>query len=136
MTLQQPEAAQRSLRYMALWRALGWLMIATLVVIMAVPTPATSLQIDYADKLVHVAAFGVLGAWTSQLYRPSAALAWRGVGLIGFGALTELMQVVIPWRSGDLLDLLANAVGVALGLALAPTPLGRTLQWLERQLAS
>ena len=56
-------------------------------------------------------------------------------GLLVFAATTELMQVMIPWRSGDWLDLFADTLGVGLGLAIAATPLGRVLQWIEGLMA-
>ena len=36
----------------------------------------------------------------------------------GYGALIELIQAFLPWRSAELGDALANAVGAALGVWL------------------
>lgn len=122
----------RPLRYPTLWTAAGWAMLALITAAMAIPTPNVDLAIDNADKWVHVVAFAILGGWAAQLYPPSPALLWRGFGLLVFAAATELMQAIIPWRSADLNDLLADACGLALGLALAFGPTGRGLQRVEK----
>jgi hypothetical protein len=107
----------RPLRYPILWLAIGWLILAVIVVAMAVPTPQVYVPINNADKWVHVIAFATLAGWTAQIYRPSATLAWRGLGLLAFAGSTELMQAMIPWRSADWGDFFADAFGVVLGLA-------------------
>ncbi len=67
------------------------------------------------DKLVHAALFAALaasGRWAGG--RP----ALLAVGLAGYGAVSEVLQAVTPLsRTGSLADLLADLVGVALGLA-------------------
>jgi len=123
----------RPLRHATLWRAVGWLMLLSIAIAMALPTPAVDIELENADKWVHVFAFGILGGWTAQLYPFSRALLWRALGLLAFAAGTELMQVLIPWRSGDVADLAADAVGIALGISLALTPVGLTLQASERR---
>jgi len=129
-----PNSARYPLRLFGLWRGLGWLMLAIIVVLMAMPTPKLDVQVAFADKWVHIAAFAWLAAWLAQLYRPSRDLWLRGLGLIAFAAGTELMQAVIPWRSGDLMDWMADVIGVLLGLLVALTPAARSLAWVERRL--
>jgi VanZ family protein len=109
-------------------------MLVVVVVMMAIPPPQVELAVDHADKWVHVLTFAALGAWSAQLYPPSTALAWRGAGLLAFAASTELMQVIIPFRSGDWGDLMADAAGLAMGLSLAFGRGGRALLGLERLL--
>ena len=54
-----------------------------------------------------------LGGWPL----PRRALLWAGVYAIGLGALIELVQVPLPYRDGQLSDVVVNAAGAALGLA-------------------
>lgn len=124
----------RPLRHQRLWRAIGWTMLALVTLAMAIPTPQVDVPVDYADKWVHVVAFFILAAWTAQLHPPSPALWWRGLALVAYGIGTEAMQALLPWRSADWADVMANALGVGLGLAVAWSPLGRALQRLERSL--
>ena len=55
-----------------------------------------------------------LGGWPL----PRSALLWAGVYAIGLGALIELVQVPLPYRDGQLSDVVVNAAGAALGWAL------------------
>lgn len=70
------------------------------------------------DKLDHLVAFATLAL--------NAVLAWRlnraariTFALLFYGALIEAVQTLIPGRSGELTDVLADAVGIGIGLALA-----------------
>ncbi|MDX9751161.1 MAG: VanZ family protein [Flavobacteriales bacterium] len=92
---------------------------AVLVLLLAPPTgeaPAW-LAFPHADKLVHAALFGVLAALVLRALRThrAKAVAW-GLTVL-YGALTELLQHLLPVdRTGDPLDLLADAAGAALAL--------------------
>ena len=71
------------------------------------------------DKLNHLLAFAVLAA-TGRLALRSG---WRatlivGAGMVAYGGFIELAQTQVPGRMGDWADLLADGVGVALGLVL------------------
>lgn len=69
------------------------------------------------DKLLHFAAYAVLataGAIGFQGRRAALAVA---VGLLLLGALLEIVQASIPGRQASVLDGLANAGGIAAGLA-------------------
>ncbi|ALO46030.1 VanZ family protein [Pseudohongiella spirulinae] len=71
------------------------------------------------DKLVHglvfaLCAYAVTRAWLGECSLPALALM-----LAVFAVFTELAQVFIPGRSGDVLDVLADASGLIAGMALA-----------------
>lgn len=70
------------------------------------------------DKLLHAGAFGGL-AGLLVFALPELATRRRqviGASLsTGVGALLELVQSALPYRSAELLDLLADAVGAVLG---------------------
>jgi VanZ family protein len=77
---------------------------------------------DWIDKPTHFFLFLVLG-WLLQgsfslHFRPSlGAVAAVGLGF-SFGAVTELWQIGVPGRSGELGDLAANSLGTIIGVAL------------------
>lgn len=79
------------------------------------PAPPKAADLGW-DKLNHFAAFGtltVLGglSWPARLWRTAAAL-------LAYGGLIELLQTQVPGRSAEWADLLADGIGILLGLAL------------------
>jgi len=62
------------------------------------------------------------------------------LGLVAFGVLIELGQEMIPYRSAEWKDLVADIAGIGIGLAIAVTGLGgwslRFEQWLENSRVS
>lgn len=70
------------------------------------------------DKSNHALAFGVMAmlAWAGYpgpARRPLQVTAW----LMAYGVVIEVVQSRIPGRSGEWPDLIADAAGIALGLA-------------------
>lgn len=100
------------------WRALLALQVVVVGWLAFDPRPPTE-GLAVWDKLQHAGAFAVM-AITAILALPGRP-AGAGLGLLAYGAFIELVQTFIPGRSGEWADLLADAVGVALGLALART---------------
>jgi len=74
------------------------------------------------DKLAHAAAYGLMGFLLAfgffKLLHVSLKTKQGGVILtgVGLGILDEVHQIFVPGRSPDLLDVAADALGVALGL--------------------
>lgn len=95
--------------FLAACATIAWLSVA----------PPTALpSVNVWDKLQHAGAYlglALLGAWSFR------ARPWRlAVGLFALGVGLEFAQATMGWgRSGDVLDLLANSVGIALGLGLS-----------------
>jgi VanZ family protein len=117
-----------------LWRGIGWLLLASVAFLLVTPRVPDPLDIAHADKLYHVAGFALLAGWAALLYQSRRELLLRGLLLVAFGAATEVVQAILPWRSGDLGDFAANVGGVCLGLALALTPLAKGLWLAERRM--
>ncbi len=69
------------------------------------------LPVQVWDKLKHAAAFFVLSALLVPAF-PRFTLAKRCVAALAFGALIELVQYFLPYRSASGLDLLADGVGI------------------------
>jgi VanZ family protein len=69
---------------------------------------------DLNDKVSHILAFYVL-AFLLDFSVPERPFNLKlAVALLGFGLLIELIQYFIPYRSCSLLDLAADAIGIAL----------------------
>lgn len=99
------------------WR---WLLLALLLVVCWLaftPVPPPSVDTGW-DKSNHLLAFGTLALCAERGF---GAAAWRRIvaGLLGYGVFIELVQLQIPGRSSEAADVLADALGIALGLLLA-----------------
>lgn len=121
------------LRHASSWLSLWWLAIAVVLVASLAPPRALPPIADGSDKLYHLLGYFVLAAVAVQLFRRGAGLWWVAAGLVLMGIAVEWAQgALTAQRSADPLDALANAAGVALGMALAFTPARHWLQRLER----
>lgn len=92
-------------------KSLWFLQVLTIWALLLLPVSVpANLAFNYADKLVHVALFfwlTISAAWVWQQARVSGLL-------LGFALLTELSQALTPWRSAEILDVLADALGIGL----------------------
>jgi len=87
-----------------------------------------------SDKGLHVLVFALLALWFSGQYARQSY--WRiGVGLIAFGALIELIQSMVSYRTAEWMDMYADGVGITIGLIIALLGAGgwspRMERWLE-----
>lgn len=75
------------------------------------------------DKWLHAMTFVFLAVWFAGQYR--RAWYWRiGAGLILFGVLIEICQRMVTYRSAEWFDLVADAIGIGVGLLIATSGLG------------
>lgn len=121
----------RPLRYLWLWRSVGHALILLSLAAALLPAPRGIGSVVLGDKLLHAAAFAFLMLWYAQLYAGRRDRLRCAVSLIGFGCLIELLQGLLPYRSADGWDLVADVAGVAIGFVLARTRLGQLLSGLE-----
>ncbi|HSK11781.1 MAG TPA: VanZ family protein [Phnomibacter sp.] len=105
------------------WIAIGWFVLTTLLLV--VPgnaLPKTDLgNIPYFDKYIHIFLFAVLSAFTLKAIRPTRPtyFIWLVVLVILYGTLMEYVQLyLVPFRSFDGRDIMADAAGAVLGLLL------------------
>jgi len=77
----------------------------------------------HADKWLHGLTFLVLALWFAGQYR--AQSYWRlAAGLMAFGFLIEVCQLMVSYRTADWVDIGANTAGIIAGLAVASAGLG------------
>ena len=105
----------------------GWLALS--------PKPPPRVDLGW-DKLNHACAFAALAAAACfslrfERARPAALLA-----LLVYGGLIEIAQTNVPGRNGEWADLLADAVGIAIGALLAAALLGAAERALTRRVRS
>ena len=106
------------------WRAVLLSLLLTITLLALIPAPPPAADTGW-DKLNHLLAFGAL-ALCVCMAQPTS-WRWRAMGLGGllaYGASIEVLQRLTPTRQGEWADLLADALGIALGTLLG-------LAWLR-----
>ncbi|WP_290890223.1 VanZ family protein [Arenimonas sp.] len=88
-----------------------------------------------SDKLGHFLAYFTLSAWAAMLFEGWRARVLVAGALMLLGLGLELAQATLTTtRQGDARDMLANALGVMVGLGVALTPGRHLLAWLDAKL--
>lgn len=117
------------------WLAAGWLGIGLVVFLSLIPAPPEVDLGAYTDKWEHMTAYAVLMWWFCQLRIAAPGQALTGTGLVALGIAIEFAQRATATRMFELSDMLAGALGVALGWLLAPPRTPNVLRWLQQRLA-
>ncbi|MBL8386989.1 MAG: VanZ family protein [Hydrogenophaga sp.] len=108
------------------FKVVFWCLVAAVGVLSLMPVDRLPEQIfDIWDKAQHATGFAGLAGFARLGYPRTPT--WRiVVGLLFYGALIEVAQAATGWRTGDVLDWLADSTGIGLGLALAAVIVSRT----------
>ncbi len=83
------------------------------------------------DKVVHCAFFVIFTILWARVWSSRRRFAWIALGGFVLGVVTELVQLLpIVRRDAEILDVLTDAAGVLIGLAVAPLvePLAQFLE--------
>jgi VanZ family protein len=103
------------------WAAVA--IYAAAVFVVSVIPLQPKLSVGRLDKALHVCEY-LLFAWllvrairTTGMRQPEY-LWWAWIYSTSYGLLIELLQGILPWRSADWADALANAVGAAFGVTI------------------
>lgn len=106
----------RDLPGRALWIALGWALVAAVIVLSLISLPPVGPDIPQGDKYGHVVAYAALTMWFAQIAATRRVLLGHAAGFVVLGVGLEGLQSLTPERQFEVPDMLANAVGIALGL--------------------
>ncbi|MDX1334848.1 MAG: VanZ family protein [Gammaproteobacteria bacterium] len=117
------------LRWLPLWRGLGWLLLVSIIMLSLMPAPPHA---PGGDKLHHfLAYFGLMllfGQWHERKHHPLLALAFMTLGIA-----IELIQP-LTGRYFSWMDMLANSSGVFVAWFIARGKAGRILTGMENRL--
>ena len=122
------------LRWFRLWLALGIALIAAVFYLSL--TPPIAVPTEHFDKIYHAATYAVMMGWFVQLYRGVRSHAVLAIGFILMGILIEVLQGFHPMRYFDILDMIANAVGVGVAWLIGRTGFSTILSRVELTLLS
>lgn len=121
---------QSKLRFFRLWFGLGLVACAVIAYASLIPNPPQPVEIAYFDKIEHFGAYCVLAAWFGAIL-PDYYLRTFIALTIG-GAAIEVLQSLTGYRSGDVLDMVADIAGICVGLLLARCGMMRWLNYVDQ----
>ncbi|MGC2520039.1 MAG: VanZ family protein [Burkholderiales bacterium] len=125
----------RRYRFPRLWQVLGWIMVLAIVIGSLLPSKMLEPVLpDWNDKLIHIVAYGIVMFWFSMLDRALRRQALWALGFVAMGVAIEFAQRATGYRDFEIADMVADAIGVALGWVLAHTPAAGALEWVERRI--
>lgn len=113
---------------------IGWALVIFVVYLSLTPAPPAAMTFENSDKVEHALAYATLSFWFCQLYPKAWTRVFVMVCLVGLGVGLEYVQGWTGYRTFDVMDMLADSVGVLLGWLLVQTPLGRMLDYIEKRL--
>jgi VanZ family protein len=105
-------------------------MVAAVVVLSLIPV-----EMDLSggrDKLAHFLAYGSLSLGFGMLFGGRGRQLGIAIAFAAMGVALEFLQGLTDYRTFEIADMIANAIGAALGWGLVQTPLRNGLEWVER----
>lgn len=91
-------------------------LVVMLVIILFLATTRQSIPVaeDINDKANHLLAFGALALLGDFAFPASKFGLKKFLWLLGYGVLIEFIQYFLPYREASLLDVMADATGLAI----------------------
>ena len=117
------------LRFARSWIVAGGLILSVVLFMALTPWFTASVpSVTQIDKWMHGLVFAFLAIWFTGQY---ARTAYAGIatGLAAYGALIEIGQALLPYRTAEWADLAADCLGILAGILIA---LALTGGWSQR----
>lgn len=106
----------RPLRWRPLWLAIGWLIVAAVVMLSLWPR-LPRVDVDQFDKIGHFTAYFVMMGWFGFLYLRESH-KWIALALVALGITLEIAQYFSGYRAFELMDIGVNSVGVIIAYSI------------------
>jgi len=130
------ELINPQLRYRRFWLIIGYGMIALVIFLSLTSSPVRiDTSLPYQDKLFHALAYFSLTFWFMQIYHIRHHMTRWVIFFLCLGLLLEYLQGFDSRRYSEVGDMVANTLGVMLGVGLSMTPLRYTLVKLEHYIS-
>lgn len=112
------------------WLVIGWGLIIAAIIVCLLPGKSLP-ETGVSDKFEHFALYAFLMVWFAGLYPRNRYFLIAGALLV-LGIAIEVAQGAMHLgRTGDVRDVMANGIGIAIGLVLAFAGLGGWAQWID-----
>jgi len=96
----------------------GWSLVGVIWWLSLTPQPP-HVDFEQSDKVGHFLAYGGVMFWFCVLYRSARTRLVYAIGFIAMGIGIEYIQRWTGYRSFEVYDMVADALGVVLGWAVA-----------------
>ncbi len=118
-----------------IWRAIGVGPVLFVIWLSLTPYPI-EIPIEHGDKLGHIAAYGTLMVWFAQLDTRHRVRVAYAIGFVMLGVALEFAQRLTDYRTFEVADMGADAVGVLFGWLASPPRGPNVIGFVERLLSS
>lgn len=105
----------RALRGRRITRVASLAACGTVLIASLIQVPDAPINIAHSDKWLHATSYALLMMLVGWGWPGSPARLVSGVSLLCMGLVIEWIQHLLPWRSMEWLDLMANGVGLLIG---------------------
>lgn len=120
-----------TLRFLRLWQVVGVLLIGLVIYLSLTPYPIDGIPVENGDKYDHLLAYATLMFWFAQIHEQSRVRLCLALALIGMGVGLEFLQRLTGFRTFEIGDMTASAIGVCVGWIASPPRLPHLLRHLE-----
>ena len=121
-------------RLKTLWLLIGYALVMFVVYLSVTGNPPElELGFKFQDKFFHALAYCSLMFWFAQIYHVKKQRLLFALAFVLLGALMEGIQSLDPNRYAEFNDMVANTVGVAIGILLTKRSLKNILYYFERR---
>jgi VanZ family protein len=117
-------------RLYRLWQTIGWMLVILVVYLSLTPSPV-DFPVEGGDRYEHALAYATLMFWFAHLHAGFRARVGLAFGFVALGIGLEFAQQMTGYRSFQIADMLADAVGVGIGWLAAPPRLPDVLRLIE-----
>ena len=125
-------------RLKTLWLLIGYALVMFVVYLSVTSNPPDlELGFKFQDKFFHALAYCSLMFWFAQIYhvKQQQRLLFA-LAFVFLGVLMEGVQSLDPKRYAEFNDIVANTVGVAIGILLTKQSLKHLLEKFEKTVLS
>lgn len=119
-------------RHPALWRILAgsWALLGVGVLWGSIESQSELPEFfPHFDKFVHMSAWAMLASFGPLLIEGRRKQMFAALSLLGASAVIEILQAFIPLRTASVMDLAANAVGIATGTGVGMLVFSMLERW-------
>ncbi|HID08531.1 MAG TPA: hypothetical protein EYP10_15450 [Armatimonadetes bacterium] len=94
--------------------ALIYIAVITVCGIMPVPRPVATVGFYGVDKLLHAGAYAIMVLVIANACKHNRLLVASGLSLL-HGVSIEYVQTTLAWHQWELMDIIADMIGIAIG---------------------